>query len=395
MAELADALYSGCSIQMDVQIQLLFRAQSANLSCNFMNSLQIVFFLLICTSMCFAQTRIDLRSLKEKADEAFSQKNYKESEKLYSQWSAALPRDTTVYLNWFKSCLRNQNHAEALNVLKLAGQAGVGNFSSYIGDTDYTDIKNKQEAEKLIAELKKNFDKNDDFPLRYTEQTRIGRYRILYPPNYNPANKYHLGLVLHGNSQDPNIILRWAKELKLEDFIFVCPEAPYVKVKETVWSGKMRLSAAGEELGVPDSNKSDIVEYSARWYVNVLNDAEKSLPVYRETRTLIGFSQGGFYAGVLATRFPHKFKTTIMMCASYYDFGRNADRWWVLNKYGIDVLHVHGKSDPTVPFQTAELLHSQLESVGVKNTFLPFEGGHWMSPDITVKIADWITEHNP
>lgn len=338
-------------------------------------------------------TKPDLRTYRERGDEQFRLGNYKEASEFYSTWLLANPRDTSGYVFCARSMMKLNQPDKALAVLKAGANAGCAHWKAIDDQQDFSIIKNKPEWNEVKSIIQQNEDNNNDFVLRFAKQERWGRYRILFPKTYDSKLRYHLVLLLHGNSQEPQVILKWAKELQLEQCIIVCPEAPYVKLLETITQGKMRLSAAGEELGMPDSMKYAIVDESSDWYMSVLSDAQRTLPVYKELPIVVGFSQGGFYTNCLITRYPNRFRSAVMMCASYFDFGGIAERLPNVKRYGIDVLHVHGRQDPIVPFQTAELIHALFERNGVTNTFIPYDGTHWMTPDITRKVSEWIVSH--
>ncbi|MBL7997970.1 MAG: hypothetical protein JNL32_04965 [Candidatus Kapabacteria bacterium] len=407
---------------MDVQVRLLFRAPVSRSDSNILpaaavanspvppvfpkpksqsvhhyrNAVAAIVLLWAVIAPAFLQaqqSKPDLRTYRERADEQFRAGNFKEANEFYDVWLKANPRDTGGYLMYARSLMKTVLPDKAMEQLRLSVAAGSTQSKAVDVEPEFLPLKRRKDWQEIESGLRQNENLNNEYQLRFAKQERWGRYRVLFPPKFDWKNRYHLVLLLHGNSQEPQTVLRWAKELQLEDAIIVCPEAPYVKVLETILQGKMRLSAAGEDLGMPDSLRASIVDESAEWYLTVLNDAERSLPLYRELPVVVGFSQGGFYTGVMMSRYPNRFLSAIMMCASYYDFGGIAERLPSVKKYGIDVLHVHAKQDPVVPFQTAELINSLFERNGITTTFIPYDGSHWMTPDITKRISDWIKDH--
>lgn len=234
----------------------------------------------------------------------------------------------------------------------------------------------------------------EEFPFEFAPQKRLGRYRILYPPKYNPKVKCSLVMLLHGNSQEPVTMLRWAKQLNLQNVIFICPEGTYTHLAETMKRGTHRFTAAGEDLQAPDSMKTMIVDYSAEWYNAVLMDARKKLNVYKfDPCTIVGFSQGGFYASVLASRYPENYSSIVSICGSLYNEGRLEEHVANFKRYGIEILLLHGTQDQIVPFQTSQLYKSILDKNGVSNQIYTFVGGHWPTQEATNKISDWISNH--
>lgn len=242
--------------------------------------------------------------------------------------------------------------------------------------------------------LAQNGKSKEEFPFEFAPQKRLGRYRILYPPKYNPKVKCSLVLLLHGNSQEPSVLLRWAKQLTVPNVIYVCPEGTYTHLGETLKRGAYRFTAAGEDLQVPESLKSTVVDYSAEWYNNVIMDAKRKLNVHKfDPCTVVGFSQGGFYASVLASRYPENFSNVVSICGSMFQEGKMEDNVPNLKRYGIEILLLHGAQDTVVPIQTSQLYKSLLEKYGVSVQMYSFEGGHWPSQEATNRISDWISAH--
>ena len=355
----------------------------------------ILFFVVIAgiSGCIYAQSR-DLRSYKQRGDEEFRRKNYKQALGYLEKWVDVNPRDNEAYVLIARSYARLGQKEKAFDALKLAVETGFTNLIMLTGDPDFIEIRGMRNFDaEIIAVARKNLEAAGEFPYMFAPQTRIGRYRVLYPPNYDTAKKYHLVLLLHGNSQEPGIMLRWAKNLGLEDVIFVSPEGTYVKLRESIIGNAFRFSAAGEDQNFPDSMKAEVVNYSAEWYNAALESARASLPVRNTLPIIVGFSQGGFYASVVATRYPKNYSSLVVICGSFFPEGQIQPRLQNLRKYGIDMLLLHATDDDYVPYQTAVLYSNLLKEHEVQHEFYSFLGGHWPSADATRKVADWIREH--
>ncbi len=212
----------------------------------------------------------------------------------------------------------------------------------------------------------------------YAPQRRMGRYRVLAPSSVRPGEKLRLFVFLHGNGNSPDVMLRLAQDLDLGRCIVVCPEAPYVKIAETIEHRSEKYTAMQVSASTPDTLLPEVINLSAQWYLDVIADAKRTLPVDTLQKvTLVGFSQGGFFAHVLLTRSPQLFSTVVSISASMYAAGGVVERYEQVVPYGITLLVAHGTTDEVVPFQVGELIHSQLQRAGVAHTWLPFEGGHW------------------
>lgn len=221
----------------------------------------------------------------------------------------------------------------------------------------------------------------------HIKQQRIGRYRVLYPKKVVPGKAYPLVVLIHGNGNGPETMLRWAREFKNDSVIFICPEAPYLKIVESINEKKERFTAMADPMAIPDSMIPDAITLSANWYHSVIYDALATLPADRSIRPfLIGFSQGGFYAHVLLTRYPEAFSAVVSVCASMYSAGNVVERYASIVPYGIRIMVAHGRQDSIVPFQTGELIHAALRNARVEHTYIPFDGQHWPSQAVTDSI---------
>jgi predicted esterase len=340
-----------------------------------------------------AQLLPDSRSYRERAEEALKSKNFKQAVPFLEEWVKVNPKDVESMVILARCFMTLQQPDKAFSYLQDAAEMGYPYTKAIVSDTSFTPLRFRKGFDEMLAIMKKNADIAAEFPIKFAPQQRFGRYRILYPPNYDERKKYHLVLLLHGNSQEPTIILRWAKQLNLTNSIIVCPEAPYIKFKESASIFALRLSAMGEDLGYPDSLKDDVIFSSADWYNSVAKEATEVLPIKPGLPIIVGFSQGGFYANVVATRHPDSYKSIVTICASMYSEAKVLEKYPILRKYGIDVFLLHSTDDPIVPYQTALLYKNALENEKIEHTFMNYKSGHWLTEEATKKIAEWITRH--
>jgi len=224
----------------------------------------------------------------------------------------------------------------------------------------------------------------------FTPQVRMGTYRVLLPVAYKPTGHYPAVLVLHGNGQNPDVMIDWVRTMHMDSVIFIFPQAPYAKVTEIMQTQRRKFSASGDGLDFPDSIMIDIVDESASWYHDALLDAETRFAISKVKPVVIGFSQGGFYAHILTGRFPATFQGVVSISASMWEYGRIAEYLPKLHPYGIEALILHGKKDTSVPLQTAELYYAMLKGAGIAAEFKSFDGGHWPSDEATTWVKSWL-----
>jgi len=266
------------------------------------------------------------------------------------------------------------------------------------------------QIDKVNPRLKQMAQDKLEMWTKHLPQVRFGRYHVLAPKAVVADTTYRVVLLLHGNGHGPEVMLEWARQLNIANTFFICPEAPYLKWKESKESETGKYTGIISDSSVPDSLQEEMIAATAQWYYNVLGDAVKELsetPIRRgefdvpkgsgnsnravvqlRTPFVIGFSQGGFFAQVLATRHPDDFAGVVSISGSIYPVAGVLERYDRLR--GMPILICHGKQDTTVPFSVATQCVDALSRAEVEYTFIPFEGGHWPTPDVTDQVRRWI-----
>ncbi len=330
-----------------------------------MHTVIVILLVLAATAGLRAQTvddvvgRTDRRTARERAARLLHTKeNDSLAIALFLQWMSAVPNDA----------------AAARELITLYDRNG-----------------RKHEADTLRHLLKKLEPTTDPRVLTlHTLQVTMGTYKVILPSKMRPAETFPAVVFLHGNGHTAETMMGWARTLQLDSAILIFPQAPYPKLDEIMATHTPKYSASGLGIGFPDSLQSAIVDASSAWYHDAFLDAASRLPVSKDKPILVGFSQGGFHALTVATRYPFTFRSVVTICASMYDYGKVRDYLDDLRTHGVDVLVTHGKSDQTVPLQTGELIDAWLTSSRVEHVYMPFDGGHWPSGQITDAIRDWI-----
>lgn len=360
----------------------------------------------------------DVRSARERAEIAVKSGDSRQAVQLYELWLSAMPADTAAYARCAGLYVQLGNNERALEILRLGVSRGLADISAMRNESLYASLRGLKGWTDVSRSAQENSDRSSEFSVHISPQQRFGRYKV-YLPSWggeksirsqdgsrgrqpyegvlgekpDSLKRYHPVLILHGNGQTPEVMLRWAKGLQIPDVAFICPEAPYTKVRETIADNSLRLSAAPDDIAAPGYLRLPVMEASADWYFSAFQDAKQTLPLVDEKPIVIGFSQGGFYGSILAMRHSEMVRSLVLLSASYYQELRPEPFCDKLRSHGIDVLHAHGRRDPIVAFSTAERIESMLESGGVQHEFVPFDGEHWMSAEIDGAVRRWIQDH--
>jgi predicted esterase len=365
MAKLADALYSGCSIRKDVQVQVLFRARYVHTRTERVSLLGIFFFFLLIPFFSSYSQTPDLRSAFQKGKEAMILGEYAKAIQHFEIWTLAMPRDAQAFVHLASCQARMGKDTAVIFSLEQSLKAGLNEVFLIEQDTILRQfIESKSQlamnlssafwgADNAWTALIQNANEQSDqkrFPIGFAEQKRLARYRILYPKNYDSTKNYRAILLLHGNGLD---------------HIIIAPEAPYVKLKESIQSGAMKLSGRGEDQFFPDSLQEDVINQTAEWYVSTLNHVKKTLPISNDPQIVMGFSQGGFFASVLMSRYPESFSSAITLCGSMFPEGKIEENLSKVKALNRDMLIVHGRQDTIVPFSVAESFSKQLSNAKI------------------------------
>lgn len=327
-------------------------------------------------------------TVREQADQYLQQGKAVTAIPLYESWLRLAPTDAEAAFNLGKAYAIAGRSADASAALEVALQNGLQRVERITSDGILQPLLRSSAA--LAGQVQQRRRADSASMTLYSRQTRIGTSLVTFPEGYSPEKQYRLVVLLHGNGHSSAVISSWAKRLGLRDVIFVAPQAPYVKMYETMASLRERHSAAGEGLNAPDSLLDEIVLSSAEWYHTAMMDAWRTLPVQRRKPVIIGFSQGGFYAHVLATRFTGDIDAICSISASMYAHGDVIANYNLLRLYGLRVLLTHGTRDDVVPLQTAELIRAALQQAGVDYSYVTFDGGHWPTPDVERRIVEWL-----
>jgi predicted esterase len=345
----------------------------------------------MCLSTALASARADdTRSARDRAESAARQGDFKTAAQWYELWTSALPSDTTAYYKWAIALLRSGNAAKAGEVLKIGVQRGCADVTFLESESDFAILRALKEWPETLRRARSNAANTAEFPSFLCTQQRFGRYKVLLSGAGAP--RYHPVLLLHGNGQTPDVVLRWAKGLNLPNVAFVCPEAPYVKVRESLHDNTLKLSAAPDDISAPPELRATVMEESAAWYFSAMNDAMRRLPLINEKPIVMGFSQGGFYASIVATRYADSVRSLVLLCSSIYPEAALETHARSMQLHGVDVFHAHGRRDATVSFSVAERIESILESNNVSHTFMPFDGEHWMTAEVDDAVRRWLRE---
>jgi phospholipase/carboxylesterase len=177
---------------------------------------------------------------------------------------------------------------------------------------------------------------------------------------------------------------------------FVFPQAPLalppVFGQGRAWwmidiESRIRARFEGKTMELCSEIPPGLEDVNARTN-KLLDEMCKDLKVKPEKVVLGGFSQGGMLALDVAIRSDRPLGGLVVMSSTLIC----ADEWQPLlaRRKGIPCLLSHGRQDPMLPFEVAELLREKLVDAGWQVDWLPFDGGHEIPPPVLDKASQLI-----
>jgi phospholipase/carboxylesterase len=125
----------------------------------------------------------------------------------------------------------------------------------------------------------------------------------------------------------------------------------------------------------------------------VVSALQQELGASPKTTVIGGFSQGAMLSLDVALRATEKPAALALMSGSIVA----GAEWTPLfpSLSGLPVFQSHGRSDPLLPFATAEKLKGLLEGAGASVRFVEFAGGHTITSGVLAGLNDLVLQVFP
>ncbi len=209
-------------------------------------------------------------------------------------------------------------------------------------------------------------------------------YLILAPPGRSPARGWPAVLALHGYGWDETrfcsvIRRRFARSA----FAWIVPRGPWRVHPERGEVGYAWLVGSREH---PDHEGMQATEVLLS---ALLRAASRRLPIDRRRIGILGFSQGGFAAGVAALRRPRAYRAAAVLGA-YINPAMVPGG--LPSAQGARLGFFHGRQDRDVPLARARQSLRQLAEAGIEAELRTFPGGHKLSEALAAAAAQFLEE---
>jgi phospholipase/carboxylesterase len=102
-----------------------------------------------------------------------------------------------------------------------------------------------------------------------------------------------------------------------------------------------------------------------------------------------GFSQGAMVAGQVAFVSEEPLRALVLLSGTLVD-----ETLWKANyvrRKGLHVFIAHGRADPTLSFEIADRMRSEMAAAGIVVTWFPFDGGHETPAEVVTALNEFLS----
>ncbi|MEZ6195947.1 MAG: alpha/beta fold hydrolase [Planctomycetota bacterium] len=210
------------------------------------------------------------------------------------------------------------------------------------------------------------------------------RWRLRGPADAGPEPR-PLVIALHGMGHDGARLLDQL-DGALDDRVLLVPDAPLPY--ETRDAEGRR--GEGRAWYVYTGDQAAFLDSAARaedYLFGLVDAVAARAPIDASRLALLGYSQGGYLAGIIALRHPERFGAVVVVNARI--------------KHEIatetpgptpEFLVLHGERDRFIPVETARESARLLAERGLSCRFETNPGGHSLRPEQAARAAAWLAE---
>jgi phospholipase/carboxylesterase len=103
-----------------------------------------------------------------------------------------------------------------------------------------------------------------------------------------------------------------------------------------------------------------------------------------------GFSQGAMVAAQVAFQSEEPLRALVLLSGTLVD-----EPSWKANfarRKGLHVFIAHGRADPTLSFEAADRMRSEMAAAGMEVTWFPFDGGHETPATVVAALNEFLSQ---
>jgi phospholipase/carboxylesterase len=209
---------------------------------------------------------------------------------------------------------------------------------------------------------------------------------VLLPKGYRESRSYPLLVALHGMGMSAEEFAEIIAPLRSLPIVVLVPEGVYPF--EIRHGQEMRIGHAWYLYTGDEDEFVESMERSGRHLKTLIKRTLASYPVDNERVAVLGFSQGGYFAGYFGIRNAAYLAGLVVIGARVKDevLPRELQR-----AYGLPVLLMHGRKDRAVPLSMAEASHDAVrEAVGETAELRTYDCGHTVTTEQLRDARAWL-----
>jgi len=327
----------------------------------------------------------DQADIKNQAFMYALEKDYKTAIRFYLYLARHNVDDASIYYELAKCYAFLGKEQYAANFLIMAINYGFNNFTQIGKENAFQQLLQSpsfSETYKAVLDAGKNLGNNI-----YVKAEKLLKCRVLLPENYDPDKSYPLLIGLHGFGGSTEDFSSVWNHLDSHSFIFVIPEAPYLKSPDDFNMG------TGYSWSI-DVNDIDLYKrsdhLSSEFILNVKKYVSENYKI--DKSYILGFSQGGAYAYVTGFKNPNEFDGIICFGARIPDTQKYP--WFLTEEdiekaYTLKVFIAHGKKERQ-SYKSALEYKRMLKKYGYNVECYIFDDGHKIDREAFIKAIEWM-----
>jgi len=209
-------------------------------------------------------------------------------------------------------------------------------------------------------------------------------FEVYRSPGLDASTRAPLVLALHGMGQDPEILKRDLAPLLEKPWVWLFPRGPYPM---EVRGRTMRIGYAWYMFDGDQPRLRASMEQTSRHLLGVLDSVWNAGGIDLSRAAVIGFSQGGYMAGVLGAWNWRRFRGACSISGRLkHEFMAEAAPQ---ASKRIKLAQAHGALDASVKADAARDAVAQCAKLGFQAEY--FEDTH-AGHEITPRMAQWVGE---
>ena len=211
-------------------------------------------------------------------------------------------------------------------------------------------------------------------------------YEVVTPPTYEEGKRYPLIVALHGMGQDPGFLQRDLAPLLAKPYVWLFPRGPYPL---EVRGRQMRIGYAWYMYDGDQGRLRASMELTSSHLLGLMDTVWNAYCLDLSRAAVLGFSQGGYMAGVLGALNHRRFKAACSISGRLkHEFMAEAAQKAATR---VKLAQVHGGRDESVKPQAARLAVEACSALGFHvEYFEDAEAGHEITPRMASWLGDWL-----